>query len=51
MTHGREKSGLAVVAMKPANKAGKPAAELVEPRAGAKGKAVQQRAFRTQRRV
>ena len=37
MMHGREKSGLAVVAMKPANQAGKPAAELVEPRAGPRG--------------
>ena len=47
MMHGREKSGLAVVAMKPANKAGKPAAELVEPRAGAKGNASQHGASRT----
>jgi RNA-directed DNA polymerase len=32
--HGREKSDLAIVARKPANKAGPPAAELVERRAG-----------------
>ena len=51
MMHGREKSGLAVVAMKPANKAGNPAAELVEPRAGAKGRAIQHNASRTQRRL
>lgn len=51
MMHGREKSGLAVVAMKPANKAGKPAAELVEPRAGAKGNASQHGASRTLRRT
>ena len=46
MMNGREKSGPAVVAMKPANKVGKPAAELVEPRAGAKGNASQSRARR-----
>src|ERR1700676_5190255 len=33
MMHGREKSGPAIVAMKPANKAGQPAAEQGEPRA------------------
>ena len=48
MMYGREKSDLVIVAMKPANKAKKPAveasaagvaAELVERRAGAKGNA------------
>ena len=37
--NGDEKSDLAVVAMKPANEAGQPAEERVEPRAGAKGNA------------
>ena len=46
MTHGHEKSGPAVVAMKPANKAGAPAAEPVERRAGAEGNANQQRTHR-----
>ena len=36
MMNGREKSDSAIVAMKPANKAGQPAAEWVEPRAGTK---------------
>ena len=35
--YDREKSDLAIVAVKPTNKAGQPAAELVEPRAGAEG--------------
>jgi hypothetical protein len=35
--YDREKSDLATVAVKPTNKAGQPAAELVEPRAGAEG--------------
>lgn len=39
MMHEREKSGLAVVAMKPTNKAERSAAELVEQRAGTKGNA------------
>ena len=47
MMHEREKSGLAVVASKPANKAGEPVAELVEPRAGAKGNADQRSTLRT----
>ena len=34
MMHGLEKSDSVIVAMKPANKAGKPAAEWVEPRTG-----------------
>ena len=60
MMHGREKSDLAIVAMKPANKANEPtaeastgasAAEPVERRAGAKGNASQQSTRRTQSRV
>ena len=34
MMHDRGKSDSAIVAVKPTNKAGQPAAELVEPRAG-----------------
>src|SRR6266446_1421996 len=49
--HGREKSDSAIVAGKPTNKAGQPAAEPVEPRAEAKGNASQQRTRRTQSRV
>src|SRR5882724_8187629 len=37
MMYDREKSDLAIVAVKPTNKAGQPAAELVEPRAGTRG--------------
>jgi hypothetical protein len=37
MMHGHEKSDPAIVAGKPANKAERSAAELVEPRAGTKG--------------
>ena len=60
MMHGHEKSDLAIVAKKPANKAEQPAAEasagasaaeLVEPRAGTKGNADQQSTCRTQSRV
>jgi hypothetical protein len=51
MMHGREKSDSAIVAGKPTNKAGQPAAEPVEPRAEAKGNASQQRTRRTQSRV
>jgi RNA-directed DNA polymerase len=51
MMEGREKSDLAVVAMKPTNKAGKPAAEPVERRAGTKGKANQQSTRRAQDRA
>src|SRR5215212_5875624 len=36
MMHGREKSDLAIVAAKPANNDGRPSAELVERRAGAR---------------
>src|ERR1700722_5932926 len=47
MMNGREKSGSAIVAVKPTNKAGEPAAEPVEPRAGAKGNAKQIDTLRT----
>ena len=50
MTYGREKSDFAIVALKPANKAGANiavAAELVEPRAGAKRNANEQSTHRT----
>jgi RNA-directed DNA polymerase len=60
MMHGHEKSDLAIVAGKPANKAEQPApersaaklnaAELVERRAGTEGNANQQSTGRTQRR-
>ncbi len=50
MMHGPEKSDLAVVAMKPANNAGSPAAQWVEPRAGTKGNADPPRTRRTQSR-
>ena len=50
MMHGREKSDSAIVAVKPTNKAGQPDAELVEPRAGTKGKAGQQSTRRAQNR-
>ena len=42
MMHDHEKSDPAIVAGKPTNKAGQLAAELVEPRAGAKGNVHQQ---------
>ena len=61
MMHGHEKSDLAIVAEKPVNKAGQPAAErtaaepnaaeLVEPRAGTKGNADQHSTCRAQNRV
>ena len=51
MRHGREKSDPAIVATKPTNKAGRPAAEPVEPRAGAEGNAGQQSTRRAQNRV
>jgi hypothetical protein len=51
MMHGHEKSDLAIVAVKPANKAERSAAELVERRAGTKGNAGQQNTCRTQRRI
>ena len=51
MMHGREKSDLAIVAMKPANKGGRPPAEPVEPRAGAEGNAGQADTRRTPSRA
>jgi RNA-directed DNA polymerase len=50
MMYGHEKSDSAIVAVKPTNKAGQPAAETVEPRAGTKGNAGQQRTHRAQNR-
>ena len=50
MMHGHEKSDLAIVATKPTNKAGRPAAEPVERRAGTKGNARQQSTRRAQNR-
>ena len=47
MMHGREKSDFAIVAMKPANKAGQPAAEWVERRVEAEGNTVEPRTRRT----
>ena len=49
MMHGRGKSGEAIVAMKPANKAEQSAAELAEPRAEAEGNASQHSTCQTQR--
>ena len=48
--YDHEKSDLAIVAVKPTNKAGQPAAELAEPRAGAEGNANQQSTGRAQYR-
>jgi hypothetical protein len=50
MMHGREKSDLAIVAMKSPNKTGGPAAEVRERRAGAEENASQHRTRRTQSR-
>jgi RNA-directed DNA polymerase len=50
MMHGRGKSDLAIVAVKPANKAEQSAAEPVEPRAGTEGNAGQQSTGRAQSR-
>jgi RNA-directed DNA polymerase len=50
MMHDREKSDTAIVATKPTNKAGIPAAESAEPRAGTKGNANQQSTRRAQDR-
>src|SRR6266540_226418 len=47
MMHGHEKSDSVIVAMKPANKAERSAAELVEPRAETKGNAGRQSTCRT----
>ena len=49
--NGREKSDPAIVAKKPPNADGRPAAEAVEPRAGAEGNANQQRTLRAQDRA
>jgi RNA-directed DNA polymerase len=51
MMHERGKSDPVVVAVKPANKAERSAAELVEPRAGTKGNAGQQSTCRTPSRT
>lgn len=48
--HDQEKSDLTIVATKPTNKAGRPAAEPVERRAGTKGTADQQSTLRSQSR-
>jgi hypothetical protein len=50
MMYGREKSDLAIVATKLPNKAGQPAAEVVEREAGTKGNTGQQSTRRTQNR-
>ena len=50
MMHGREKSDPAIVAKKPANNTGQPAAERVERRAGAEGNASQRSTHRAQNR-
>jgi len=50
MMHGREKSDPNIVAGKLSNKAGKPAAEAVEPRTGTKGNTDQQNTRRAQNR-
>ena len=50
MMHAGEKSDSAIVATKPTNKAGRPAAEPVERRAGTKGNAGQQSTRRAQDR-
>src|ERR1700682_3604500 len=51
MTNGGGKSGSAIVAVKPTNKAEQSAAEPVEPRAEAKGNVGQQSTLRTQSRA
>ena len=51
MMHGRGKSDEAIVAVKPANKAERSAAEPVEPRAETKGNARHQSMLRTLCRV
>ncbi|MEM5390114.1 group II intron reverse transcriptase/maturase [Paraburkholderia phymatum] len=50
MMNGREKSDSAIVAKKPANNAGEPAAERVERRAGTKGNTGQSNTCRAQHR-
>src|SRR5205807_8132157 len=49
--HDPERSDSGIVAMKLMNKAGRPAAELAEPRLGTKGNADQQNTHRTQSRA
>ena len=51
MMHEHGKSDSAIVAAKPTNKAGRPAAEPVERRAEAEGNASQQSTHRAQYRV
>jgi RNA-directed DNA polymerase len=51
MMNGREKSDSAILAMKPANNVGKPAAEWVERRAGTKGNTGQPHTRRAQNRA
>ena len=51
MMYESEESDLAIVAMKPTNNAGQPAAEPVEPRAGTKGNAGQHNTYRAQHRA
>ncbi len=50
MVNGQEKSDPTIVAGKPANKAGQPGAERVEPRVGAKGNTGQPHTGRAQNR-
>ena len=50
MMHDREKSDPVIVAVKLTNKAGRPAAESAEPRAGAEGNVSQQSTGRAQYR-
>jgi len=49
--NGHEKSGPVIVAIKPANEAGRPAEEWVEPSTGAGGNVGRQRTHRAQNRV
>ena len=49
--NGQEKSDLGTVAVKPTNKAGRPAAEPVEPRPGTEGHAGRQNTHRAQDRA
>lgn len=51
MMYGSEKSDRPIIPVKPANKAGRPAAESVEGRGGAEGNAERQSTVRTQSRV
>src|SRR5260221_7576864 len=50
MKHGQEKSDLFIVALKPANKPGRPGAESVEPRERTEGNTGEQHTCRTLRR-